>query len=82
METALNRLGIRYKTIYLDIDKETMEYRLGMLRRQSVKVIEERKKDFTIFSSKGFDYVIDGKASFAEVYRTFIGILKRNKFVS
>lgn len=59
--------SIPYLTVYLGISEDVMEYRLGMLRRSSVKEIEERKKDFLYFNSMGSDLILDGTKDTAEL---------------
>jgi thymidylate kinase len=59
MKKFLKLNKIPFTTIYLDITEKTMEERLGLFRRSSVKEIEERKKDFLYFSPEGYNYVVD-----------------------
>ncbi len=74
MEKFLKLNNIPYYSIFLKIDEETMEYRLGELRRESVKTIEERKKDLKYFSPVGFDLTLDGKSSIEEIIKTILFI--------
>ncbi len=78
MKKFLKLKKIPFISIFLSIDEATLVERLGMMRGESVKVIEERKKDLLYFSSEGYTYVVDGKASFEEVYRRISNILKTN----
>ncbi len=70
--------NIPFFSIFLDIDKNTMIQRLGMGRRESVNVIEERMKDLLYFSPDGYNYTVDAKGSFEEVYRHITQIMKTN----
>jgi guanylate kinase len=69
---------IPHISVYLDITPKTMEERLGMMRRESVQTIEERKKDFLYFNPSWYTYVVDANGSFEEVYRHVAHILKTN----
>lgn len=78
---ALN--DIRCVTVFLDIDEKTMLHRLGILRRESYKVIQKRLNDLKIMSPKGADIVIDSTAEVEVVYRNLLlhltkcGVLER-----
>lgn len=78
MKKFLGINKIPHISIYLDITPATMEERLWMMRRESVKIIEERKKDFLYFNPSGYTYVVDANGSFEEVYRHIFHILKTN----
>lgn len=78
MKKHLRLNKIPFITIYLDIDEKCMEERLGLMRRESVKIIEERKKDFLYFTNEGYNYTVDAKGSFEEEYRHVAHILKTN----
>ncbi len=78
MKKYLKLNKIPFITIYLNITPYTLEERLWGMRRESVKVIEERKKDFLYFSPDGYNYNIDANGSFEEVYRHVLSILKTN----
>jgi len=65
-------------SVYFEITEEVMEMRLGDFRRESVAVIEERKKDFRFFSPVWYDYVIDGNDSSQIVFRHLARLLNLN----
>ena len=69
--------AIRYRSFFIDIDEDTMVERLGMKRRETVKVIEERKKDFLSFSPIWFGVVIDGTPEIEVVERRMVAELKK-----
>lgn len=78
LKKFLSLNSIPHISIYLEITPETMEYRLWMLRRENVKTIEARKKDFLYFSPEGYKYVVDSNGSFEEVYLHLTRILQSN----
>jgi guanylate kinase len=80
LEKFFKESGIGCKSIYIDIDKETMGDRLQNLRRETVQVIEQRKKDFDYFSSVGFDFVVDGTTSIDKCYDKVVKAIKAYGF--
>lgn len=51
---------IPFTTLFLDISEDLQEERLWFQRRESIKVIEERKKDFLYFKDFKYDVILDG----------------------
>jgi hypothetical protein len=45
--------------IYLEITKQTQEYRLGVIRRETSKVCNERAEDFKYFPYFEYDLILD-----------------------
>lgn len=64
-----NENWIYCKSFFLDITMWTMVERLSMYRRECVKFIEGRKKDFLSFSPVWYDFVIDANNTTEVVYR-------------
>lgn len=56
---ALNNL--EFTSFFLDVDEDTQEYRLWVLRRENVNTIKERKKDFDFMYGFQYDYMLDWK---------------------
>lgn len=72
-----NKNNIKCVCVYLEIDKETLEYRLGMLRREDCNTIKKRLDDFFLFSPRGADIVIDATVELKRVYANLITKLER-----
>lgn len=67
-------------SIYLEIDDETMEHRLGFLRRDSVREIEARKKlDRQLFRPIGYDWYLDGKWDTDSLARVVVDVVEKQK---
>jgi guanylate kinase len=49
----------KFISCYLEITKQTQEYRLGVIRRETSKVCNERAEDFKYFPYFEYDLILD-----------------------
>jgi guanylate kinase len=76
-----NSEWIPYISFYIDIDEETQEYRLWVLRRENYTEITKRKKDFEYFKSCNYDKIIDWSLdikTISEIIIKNLWILEKN----
>lgn len=53
--------GIEFKEVFLTVDEKTMDYRLGIKRRESYQSIEFRKNDLKWMKPTNESLVLDGR---------------------
>lgn len=71
---------LQMSSFFLDIDDETMEHRLGFLRRDSVKEINLRKElDRKLFKNEGYDWYLDGHWDTDSLARVVVDVVEKQK---
>lgn len=65
--------NVKYKSYYIDIPKETQEYRLWILRRESFKSMKEKIKEYSYYPLFEYDIVLDWEATTDELAKSISG---------